>query len=495
MGKEKPSIQTNEKTFDLLFHPNNLVIYDAKPNISFFIEGFLRQNFATHNLYLVSSTNDELLGVKCYQSIEDLPVNIIDLLILSVRREVLIKSLKAIFTKLDVKFIHIFTAGTGEADEVGMRIEKELKNLLDSKPNTRAIGPNCMGIYSPKGNIAYYSSFPEKSGNIGLIFQSGDLHSKFIKFGNRKYNLFFSKGVSIGNCVDIQISEILEYLNQDDYTDIICIYFEGFSTLHPNEGLNLFPVLMNMKKPVFFLRGGRTLRGKRAVVSHTGSMVSKEKIWDAIYKQTPIIKVGPSLENLLDYTFFFYKFINHFKTLKREIIFPKGKKVLVILWSGGFGILATDTITNLGLEMPLFEGKSLKRLQKIYPSKIGSLSNPLDLPWISSREEYYKVSKAAIDEKDIDLVIVETDAWRDLESERFIKYFKNLKRLRDYAESRDKIFVIILHEYPSKSRELFFEKLSNNGFLILSSVKTAAKSFLKLYEYGNKIKKKVNFKD
>lgn len=492
MRKEQIKLHTNNKNFDLLFHPNNVAIYDAKPNVSFFIEGFLRQHFDLHNLYLVSSSHEELLGVKCYESIEELPVNCIDLLILSVRRDILIKSLKAIFSKKYVKFIHIFTAGTGETDKAGMRIENELKKLLDSKPNTRAIGPNCMGIYSPRGNVAYYSSFPEKSGNIGLVFQSGDLHSKFIKFGNRKYNLFFSKGVSIGNCVDIQISEILEYLNQDDDTDIICVYFEGFSTLHPNEGVHLFQVLMNMKKPLLFMRGGRTVRGKRAVVSHTGSMVSKEKIWDAIFKQAPIIKVGPSLENLLDYTFFFYKYINHFKTLKRKKVYPKGKKVLVILWSGGFGILATDTITSLGLEMPLFEGESLKRLRKIYPMKIGSLSNPLDLPWISSREEYYKVSKAAIDEKDIDLVIVETDAWQDLESERFTKYFNNLFRLRDYAESQKKIFIIILHEYPSKSRDLFFEKLSNNGFLIFPSVKTAAKSFLKLYEYGTKVKKKLN---
>jgi acyl-CoA synthetase (NDP forming) len=489
MGKEKTRLHTSNKNFDLLFNPNNVVIHDAKPNISFFIEGFLRQNYDVKNLYLLSSTHKELLGVKCYSSIEELPVKSIDLLILSVRREILIKSLKTIFSKKDVKFIHIFTAGTGEADKEGMRIERELKDLLDSKPNTRAIGPNCMGIYSPKGNVAYYSSFPEKSGKIGLVFQSGDLHSKFIKFGNRKYNLFFSKGVSIGNCVDIQISEILEYLNQDDYTDIICVYFEGFSALHPNEGIHLFHVLMNMKKPVLFMRGGRTVRGKRAVVSHTGSMVSKEKIWNAIFKQTPIIKVGPSLESLLDYTFFFYKFINHFKTSKREIIYPKRKKVLVILWSGGFGILATDTIISLGLEMPLFEGESLKRLREIYPTKIGSLSNPLDLPWISSREEYYKVSKAAIDEKDIDLVIVETDAWRDLESDRFIKYFNNLSNLRDYVESQNKIFIIILHEYPSKSRGLFFEKLSKNGFLIFPSVKTAAKSFLKLYEYGIKVKR------
>ncbi len=484
--------EEHNQSLNYLFKPKTVAIYEAKSKIYYFIEGFIRQGFDLDNLFLISSSEDEISGIKCFKSFDEIPEKSIDLLILSVRRELLIPSLEDIFSEIHVKFIHIFTAGTGEADEVGMKIESELKQLLDSKQNTRAIGPNCMGIYSPKGKVAYYPSFPIESGNIGLIFQSGDLHSRFIKFSNNKYNLHFSKGISIGNCVDIQIQEILDYFNNDEETDLICVYFEGFSPLHPKAGINLFNVLKTMNKPVLFMRGGKTERGKIAVISHTGSIVTQNKIWDAIYKQTMIIEVPPSLESLINYTYLFYKYINRFKKLKQETNYPKGKKVLVILWSGGFGILATDILTNLGLEMPYFEGESLRKLEKIYLARIGSLKNPIDLPWISNTEEYYLVCKTAIDEKDIDLVVVETDAWNDIENERFKSYYKNLIKIKNYTESNNKVFILILHEYPGRNREIFYEKLINDDFIVFPSVKIAAKAFLKLYEYGTKLNKKIN---
>jgi acyl-CoA synthetase (NDP forming) len=489
---DKINSKQGNQSLNHLFKPKTVAIYEAKSKISYFIEGFIRQGYDLNNLFLISSSEDEISGISCLKSFDKVPVKSIDLLILSVRRELLLPSLNEILSKRNIKFIHIFTAGTGEADEVGMEIERKLKALLDSRPNTRAIGPNCMGIYSPKGRVAYYPSFPIELGNIGLIFQSGDLHSRFIKFGNKKYNLHFSKGISIGNCVDVQVSEVLDYFNTDDEIDLICVYFEGFSTLHPKAGINLFNVLKALKKPVLFMRGGNTERAKKAVISHTGSIATKNKIWDAIYNQSPTIEVPPSVDTLINYTYLFYNYINRFKRLKKTIIYPKDKKVLVVLWSGGFGILATDILTELGLKMPYFEGESLKELEEIYPSKIGSLANPLDLPWISNRKEYYQVCKTAIEEKDIDLVIVETDAWRDMENERFKSYYNNLVNLKNFTESKNKVFILILHEYPSKSRELFYEKLIGDDFIVFPTVKIAAEAFLKLYEYGSKMNKKIN---
>ena len=369
-----------------------------------------------------------------------------------------------------------------------MEIERQIKEVLDNYSQTRAIGPNCMGIYSPRGKTAYYSSFPVEKGNIGLIFQSGDLHSKLIKFGSRRYDLRFSIGISIGNCIDIQISELLSYLNEDENTDVICVYFEGISPFYRSEGKNLLQVLKSMKKPVLFMRGGKTKRGQSAVFTHTGSLTTTKDIWDAIYKQTPLIEVQSSIDELIDYTYYISSYLNRFKKLKKQIIYPKGKRALIILWSGGFGILATDMLNELGLEMPIFEGQALEKLKKIYPIKIGSLSNPFDLPWIIHRKEFVGLSKAAIGE-DIDLVIVETDAWSDMESERFKSYYNNLYTIKEYVESLDKIFVIVLHQYPSKSREVLYNMLVQDKFLVYNSMEIAAKAFLKLYEFGKKLEK------
>jgi len=484
----KIEMKINNSPLDILFKPKNIVIFKANQKISFFVEGFIRQGYDLEKLFLISTTEKEILGVRCYNVIEDIPEDEIDLLILSIRRDLLIESLKRILSKKKVRFVHIFTAGTGEFDDLGMDIERKLKVVLDNYKDTRAIGPNCMGLYSPRGKIAYYSSFPVERGNIGLIFQSGDLHSKMIKFSSKKYDLRFSIGISIGNCIDIQISEILEYLNEDIETDVICIYFEGISPLHINEGKKLFKVLKKMRKPVLFMRGGKTSRGQKAVLTHTGALATKSDIWQAIYKQTSIIEVPSSLEELIDYTYLFSRYISRFHKLNIEVTFPKNKKALVILWSGGFGILATDSLTELGIELPLFEGKALEKLKTIFPIRVGSLSNPFDIPWITHRKEVVDICKSAIDEN-IDLVIIETDTWRDMENERFKGYYKNLLELREYVESLNKIFIIILHQYPSKSLEIFHQKLMNDKFIVYSTIEAAAKAFLKLFEFGKKLER------
>ena len=488
--------KNNEKTINLdsLFKPKSVVIYGAseRGSTKHFVGGMEIQGFDKNKLFLINPSKEVLFGLKVYKSLKEVPEDEIDHLILSIRRERLVQSLKEIFSQKKVNSIQIFTAGTGEYDDEGIQIEKDIKEMVDDyKIETRIIGPNCMGVYSPTGHMAYLKSFPQEPGNVGLIFQSGDLHTRLIKFGNLRYDLKFSKGVSIGNTVDLQISEVLEYFNNDEETDIISVYFEGFSIFHPNEGKKLLKTLKTMKKPVLFMRGGETKRGQTAVLTHTGTIGTKQKIWDAVFKQTPIIKVPSSLDSILDYIYIFYTYINRYKKLGiniNEIPYPTGKNTLVILWSGGFGILATDTLTKLGLILPTFKGESLEKLRNIYPIKIGSLSNPLDMPWIESSKEYLEISKAAIEEN-IDLVIIETDVAKNFkQTKHFPGYYSNLKKIKEYVESLNKILILILYQYPSPHRKEYYDMLIEEGFIVYPTLPQAARAYLALYEYGQKRK-------
>ncbi len=480
------------KTLDHLFKPENVAIYVAKASFSFFIDGFIEQGFKKENLYLVSPTEKELSGIKCYKSFDNIPTDIIDLLILAVGRDYLIQSLKEILAIKTVRFIHFFTARTGEYDAIGLKIEDQIREILDKDySNTQAIGPNCMGVYCPK-HSSYMPGFPTEKGIIGLIFHSGDLCSRTIRYGFNRHNLKFSKGASIGNCVNLQVSDFLGYLNQDDETEIIVIYFEGFSRYGKGEGRKLFNLLKNMKKPVLFLRGGKTKRGQTAVLTHTGSLGTDKKIWQAIYKQTPLIEVGSSMNELIDYLFMFNRFYenNRGLSLQEQIkLYPKGKNTLVIIWSGGLGILDTDTLTDLGLDLPLFDSKTKDRLMKVYPLKVGSLSNPIDMPWISSRryEQYLNLCKAAISEN-IDVIIMHTDA-RRRDKKIFEVRFNNLKTIREYIESLNKSLILILPEIPTSFRKTYYKMLVKEGFIVYSDLRRAAKAFLAFYEHGKKLRK------
>ncbi len=483
-------------SLDLLFKPRNVAIFEAKKKFSYFIDGFKSQGFNVNNLYLISPSEKELLGLKCYQSFDDLPIDTIDLLILAVGRVKVVQTLKDILNKKKIHFIHIFTAGTGESDEEGLKIENQLKDIVDNNP-VRCIGPNCMGLYCPMGHNAYLPIFPKESGNIGLIYHSGDLTTRTIMYGNIRYGLTFSKAVSMGNCISLQVSDFLEYFSRDDETDIICIYFEGFSRNQVQQGRKLYNILKEIQKPVLILRGGKTKRAQTAVLTHTGSLGTDEKFWHAIYNQTPIIEVGSSLDEMIDYLFIFYDFFKKNKNLSLEQqvqFYPKGKNVLVILWSGGLGIIDVDKLTELGLNLPLYEGKTIEKLIEIYPLKIGSLSNPLDLPWISREKGYHDLIKAAITEN-IDLVIMHTDAMsgRRRDKKRFDIFYDGLKELKAHIESLNKILIMILPEYPLRDRERYYKELIGDGFIVYPDLDRAAKSFLALHEYGKKLKK-ITFK-
>jgi len=479
-------------SLNFLFKPNNIAIFEAKDKLYYFIMGYKEHGYNLDNLYLINPVEEELFGIKCYKSIEDIPADEIDLFILAVQRDNLIDSLKNALIKKKIKFIHIFSAGTGESDEKGLKIEKELKQILqETENNTRAIGPNCMGLYCPEGKNTYSPTFPKERGNIGLIFHSGDLHSKMITYSSIRYRMTFSKGVSLGNCIDLQISDFLEHFNHDKDIDFVCVYFEGFSKYRKKEGIRLFNLLKTMKKPVLILRGGRTSRAQTAVQTHTGSLGSPRRLWEALYSQTNVIEAGIELDDLIDYAYVFNEFFKKYRNLPIENqikFYPKTNNALVILWSGGLGILDTDTLTELGINLPYFEGIEKEKLLEIYPLKIGSLSNPLDLPWIVATDVFPELCKAAVSEK-IDLVILETDSPMHWDKERFQRYYKNLLEIRDHVNSLNKLFILIFPEYPHRKRLKYYNKLLNDGFIVYSSVTRAAKAFLALYEYGKNLKK------
>ncbi len=303
--------------------------------------------------------------------------------------------------------------------------------------------------------------------------------------------------MSVGNCVDLQVSDFLLYFNEDDDIDLICVYFEGFSKFYNHEGRKLFNILKNMNKPVLFLKGGRTKRAQTAVSSHTGSLGTPQRIWNAIFKQTPTINVGKNLNDLLDTAFLFNYFFKRYKRQKRiqnkELIkyLPKTKNAILVVWSGGLGIIDTDELTELGINLPQFKGTKLEKLRNVYPLKIGSLSNPLDLPWIVATEIFVNLCKAAIDD-DIDLFIIETDSPLHWDEERFNQYYNNLLKIKEHIESLNKILILVLPEYPHKVRQNYYKKLLNDGFIVYPSIHRAAMAFLKLYEYGSKLNKNKN---
>ncbi|MFW9874179.1 MAG: CoA-binding protein, partial [Candidatus Thorarchaeota archaeon] len=194
--------------FEKLFYPKTLAFIGANPRRIWHLEGYVNR-FPKDSLYVVSDYYDELMekhveylkGVNVYADISEIPDEI-DHSLISVNRNKLIKTIK---TCLEKKFytIHIFSAGTGEFDEKGVEIEAELYELFKYNENSRLVGPNCMGIYSPRGKFSYSGQFSEQAGNFALVSQSGDLTNRIVNSLNNR-GVYFSYAASVGNSISLR---------------------------------------------------------------------------------------------------------------------------------------------------------------------------------------------------------------------------------------------------------------------------------------------------
>jgi acyl-CoA synthetase (NDP forming) len=454
---------------DKMFNPKSIALIEASSKREWQIKGILNRNYRG-DIYFVSKIEEEIFGIKCYHDVSELPDGL-DHAIIAVNR----KKLKEIIKKcIEKKFytLHIFSAGTAEFDEEGVKIEREIQDLI--KENTiRAIGPNCMGVYCPEGRISYSPEFSEKNGRVAFVSQSGDITTQYVLNENH-YGVNFSKVASIGNSIDLKICDFIDYFNSDEKTEIIAVYFEGFSRYEQEEGIKLRNSLVKNKKPLLLLLGGKTDQGKRAAASHTGTVATDGRVWRTLYKQTTALEVT-SYEELLDSTIAF----NYCKNL-----YPKLKSVVLIVWSGGKAVLTTDQLIQIGIDVPEIKEPTRSKMKEMI--SIGSVKNPLDLPWIGREGKYPEICKLAIEEEYIGGVILETGAWEKLD-ERFNIYFKNLLKVFNYTKQQGKPFLLSLpHSHLYQQREEYKNRLIENGIPVFPTVFSAAKAFLNLFEFQDK---------
>ncbi|MBW2091434.1 MAG: CoA-binding protein, partial [Deltaproteobacteria bacterium] len=268
-----------QKQLDSLFYPKGVAIVGASPNrngrANQWINGYIKHGFQG-KIFPIHPSADTILGFKAYPSVRDIPGEV-DLVIFSVPFSVVLDVMQDCVAK-GVKYVHLFTAGfseTGQEEQV--ELEKRLLEIA-REGGVRLIGPNCMGIYCPDSGVTWSEDFPKTSGPVGFVSQSGQLASQFIWEGAMD-GIRFSKVVSFGNASDLECHDFLNYIGQDDKTEILGAYIEGLKHGRP---FFEFARRITRKKPFVVWKGGQTEGGARATRSHTASIAGSQKIWKAL---------------------------------------------------------------------------------------------------------------------------------------------------------------------------------------------------------------------
>ncbi|MFD0479436.1 CoA-binding protein [Nonomuraea thailandensis] len=258
--------------FLALFEPKAVAVVGAstsRPNFGNMFLGFYRD--AGVPLVAVHPTAAEVAGVPAVPSLAHADV---DYALVAVPAE---RCAEVVREARGVPFTQVMSGGFGEAGR--QELERELAGAARAA-GTRLLGPNCMGVYCPRGRQTFVGGGMGPAGTVALISQSGGLAGEVIKVGERR-GLAFSRVVTVGNAADVTPAELLRWLAQDAQTRAIGMYLED-----PRDGRELYEALRTAGKPVVLLVGGRSGQGQRAAASHTGGLVSDRRIWEAVAEQT-----------------------------------------------------------------------------------------------------------------------------------------------------------------------------------------------------------------
>ncbi|MGQ9582072.1 MAG: acetate--CoA ligase family protein [Thermoplasmatota archaeon] len=335
-------------------------------------------------VYPVNPRHREILGLRCYGSVDDVPGEV-DLAVIVVPAEQVPGAVRACASK-GVGFLAIITSGFSE---VG-RIDEERRVLsLAREGGARVLGPNIFGIYSARASLnATFGPGGVRSGGVAIVTQSGALGVAMMG-KTALEGMGLSAVVSVGNKADLDEAELVEHLVRQEDTRIILLYIEGV-----RRGERLVETLerASRAKPIVVIKSGRSRRGAAAAASHTGSLAGSDEVFECIMKQCGVMRAETVDEALA--------WCKVFDVAGR----PQSEDTLIITNGGGIGVLATDACERYGVRLSDDLPALREAFSPLMPS-FGSPRNPVDLTGQASADHYRRAFDAALDMAGVGAVV------------------------------------------------------------------------------------------
>ena len=311
----------------------------------------------------INPQGGEVHGIKLYQSLDEVPFSAELALFLIPPK--LIPGVLTDCARRGVKGVVISSEGFAETGLEGKQYQEEIQTILRST-GMRGFGPNTLGIINTATGMSTSQVTSEsvmKPGSIGFISQSGIFVGALLHYICSLEGLNLSKGLGLGNKVDVDESDALEYLRDDDQTRIVGMYLEDI-----RDGQRFLATAREVvkKKPVLLLKGGRTPAGAKAAASHTASLAVNDSVLDGALRQAGVIRLK-GIDELI-------------ATLKgfSFMPLPRGDRIAFVTFSGAQAIMSTDAAMEEGLELARFTEETRERVGQVIatPSKA---QNPVDI--------------------------------------------------------------------------------------------------------------------
>jgi len=389
-----------DSPLETILNPRSIVIFGANNTFTTMGTGQMADILHTFpgKVFPIHPKLETVLGLKAYKSVLDIPADEdIDLAFIVIPAQYVPHVLEEC-SQRGIKHAVIVTAGfreTGNADLNDQLIAVAREHSI------RFVGPNCFGFYNH--NISWmppesgavinttWIALDLKNGGVSIASQSGTFASHiFVTAQNMGMGM--NKAISVGNEASIDLVDCLEYFEHDPNTRVIGLYIEEVK-----RGREFIAAASRIvkTKPIIAMYVGGTETGGRAGKSHTGSLGGNDKIFDAMARQTGIIR-AMTLEELLDYCYIF-----------DVAPVPKGDRICVFTNAGGPGATMSDLADRLGLKVPVFSREFQDKLRALIKVPTAQVQNMVDLTFDIDSEKFFRTLPRAILKSDeIDGLIV-----------------------------------------------------------------------------------------
>lgn len=347
-------------------------------------------------VYPVNPKRAQVLGIRAYPSIRDLP-EVVDLAVVVTPAKT-VPGVISDCADIGVKSAIIISAGFKEIGPEGAALEQEVLKQAQ-RGNMRIIGPNCLGLMAPRTGLnATFASTIARPGNVGFISQSGALCTSVLDW-SLEAQVGFSAFVSIGSMLDVSWGDLIDYLGNDPHTNSIVIYME---TIGNARSFLSAAREVALRKPIIVIKAGRTAAAAKAAASHTGSLAGSDAVLDAAFKRCGVLRVD-SITDLFSMA----------DVLGKQPR-PQGPRLSIVTNAGGPGVLATDALISTGGELAPVSEATMEELNKLLPPQ-WSHNNPIDVLGDASPSRYAEACKIAAADPESDglLVVLTPQAMTD----------------------------------------------------------------------------------
>jgi len=382
-------------SLDAFFKPDSVAVIGASREPRKFghviFKNFVESEFKG-KAYPVNPKAESILGFKAYPNLKAIPSEL-DLAVIAVPAPSVPSIIEECVSK-NVKAAIIISGGFREIGKKGEQLELEIRQKSKDS-GLRIIGPNCIGVYDPSNHVdtlflPRYRLRRPKEGPIAFVSQSGAFGSAVLDWAASQ-DIGISKFISIGNKIDVDEVDLLNYLVDDPLTRCITVYVESIG--RGREFLKAASQVAK-NKPLVVLKGGVTNDGAGAALSHTGSLAGSAKVCEGAFEQAGVVQ-AQTVDELFDYA----------RALAYQPVPKAQKEIAIVTNGGGFGVISTDEASELGLKLAKFSPETTKTLREKLP-EYSTVRNPLDLVGDADVERYRTALNAVSSDPNVGIILV-----------------------------------------------------------------------------------------